>query len=73
MGGDLKKTGTLKRVIERIRFGKSNFEKLSSNKRPQISSSDLEFDLKKLQKLLSYEFHVEIHQLADSTFRIERI
>jgi hypothetical protein len=62
------KRNLTQRFVERIQYGKNQYEEIDKNKRPRIYTPTVTNDLGRLSSLLEFEKKVDVRELADSTF-----
>lgn len=60
----------LKRIWKRIRYGKSPAESMHKSKRPFISNSKFEGDIRRLHDYLGFKSEFTVKQISESTFEV---
>jgi surface carbohydrate biosynthesis protein len=60
-----------RRLIQRIRYGKNQYEVINKNKRPRISIPTISDDLKRLSTQLDFSSKVDVIELGESTFSLK--
>ena len=63
----------VKRIIDRIRFGKSATDSLNLNKRPMITLKQIQSDLSRMNQITKNDGFYRVQQLEESTFRISNV
>lgn len=67
-GTNHNKRNLAQRFMERIQYGKNQYEEINKAKRPRIYLPTVTNDLERLSSLLEFEQKVDVVELADSTF-----
>jgi hypothetical protein len=65
------KKGFSQRLIQRIRFGKNQYEEINKNKRPTISAPTISDDLNRLSTQLDFASKIDVCELGESTFSLK--
>jgi hypothetical protein len=60
-----------RRLIQRIRYGKNQYEVINKNKRPRISIPTISEDLKRLSSQLDFTSKVDVIELGESAFSLK--
>lgn len=70
LNNELGSSYQLKRILRRIRYGKSPAEPMHKNKRPPISLSKFEGDIHRLHAFLGFHKEFVVTQISESTFDV---
>ena len=65
------KKSVSRRLIQRIRYGKNQYEVINKNKRPRISIPTISEDLKRLSSQLDFTSKVDVIELGESAFSLK--